>query len=181
MTNEKQIAVAPVQRGSFLKKLSGIHQKMSSCAQGVGVVGMVLMMVITFVDVVGSKVFLAPVFGSVDMVMIVQVVAMVFAASMTAIKGMHIRVDFFLLLMPARMRRVVESFDYLISFLFFVVLTWRFFLHAYSFQSGGEVSATARIPLFPFTYGVAVACIPIFLGYFLKFSQMIFKEKGSAE
>lgn len=181
MGNKKQIANAPVQKDSFFMRLSNLHQKMSSWAQTIGIVGLVLMMVITFVDVIGSKIFLAPIFGSVDMIMIVQVVAMAFAASMTAIRGMHLRVDFFLLVMPASMRRVVEAFDFLISFLFFVVLSWRFFLHAYSFQTGGEVSPTARIPLFPFTYAVAIACIPVFLGYFLELTKMIFKEKGSAE
>jgi hypothetical protein len=47
----------------------------------------------------------------------------------------------------------------------------------YSFQTTGEYSATAYIPLYPFAYGVAFASIPVFLAILLEFIKSLKGEE----
>jgi len=145
----------------------------------IGISAFLLMMVITCVDVVGAKLFRTPVFGSIDVVMLAQLVAISFAASITLIMGRHVKVEFFVLLLPRRLQVIIDRIVHFLGFAFFVLIVWRLFIYGYSLQTGGEESATAYIPLFPFVYGAAVACIPvclIFLHHFIDSTIKVAKK-----
>jgi len=86
---------------------------------------MLLMMVITCIDVVGAKVFRWRLLGAIDIVMLSQIVAISFAASMSLILGRHIRVEFFFNLMPRRAQPVINSFVLLLGLGLFIVIIWR--------------------------------------------------------
>jgi TRAP-type C4-dicarboxylate transport system permease small subunit len=132
-------------------------------------------MVITCVDVVGAKLFQIPLFGSIDMVMLAQLLAISFAGAITLSKGRHIQVEFFALLLPKRAQIMMDCFVHLLGFVLFLLIVWRLFLFGYSFQEGGEETATAYIPLYPFVYCAAVACIPVFLIFMHHFFDSIIK------
>ena len=159
----------------FIEKFRKFNQKISAWMEWVGVFALVFIMGTTCVDVVGAKLFHTPVFGAIDMIMIVQLVGISFAAAMVLILGSHIGVDFFLLLFPRCLRVILECIVDLLGFVLFMVVVWRLFVYGHSLQIGGEVSATARIPLYPFAYGAGVACIPICLVYMQRFIQLVMK------
>ena len=147
----------------MLDKFERFNRRLSSWCQWLGVAAMLLMMVITCIDVVGGKVFLSPLLGAIDIVMLSQIVAIAFAASMALIAGRHIQVEFFFDLLPRRVQAVVDSFILLLGLGLFVVIVWRLGALGYSFQTSGEYSATAYIPLYPFAYVIALASIPVCL------------------
>jgi TRAP-type C4-dicarboxylate transport system permease small subunit len=147
----------------FVEKFDAFNQRLSGWFEWVGLVGLLVMMVITCADVFGAKLFRQPVYGALDIVMLAQLVAISFATAYSLILGRHVSVEFFMLMLP---KRVEAAVDIVISFLgltFFVLIVWRLAAYGYSLQSGGEVSATIRIPLHPFAYGVALASIPVCL------------------
>ena len=148
-----------------LKKFGTFNRKISLAIEWVGVVGLLSVMVITTVDVISAKVFLKPVFGALDIVMQAQLIAISFAAAATLITGRHVAVEFFVALLPKPLRRGVDVFVNLIGLALFVVLVWRLTGYAYALQIENEVTPTARIPLYPFAYGAAFACIPVSLAY----------------
>jgi TRAP-type C4-dicarboxylate transport system permease small subunit len=131
----------------------------------VGLVGFLVMMLITTVDVIGAKAFLHPVFGALDIVMQVQLIAISFAAAATLIAGRHVAVEFFIPLLPKPLQKVVDVFVNLLGFALFLILVWRLTEYSYSLQIQNELTPTARIPLYPFAYGVAFACIPVCFVY----------------
>ncbi len=141
----------------------------------VGIFAYLLIMVITCVDVVGAKLFRMPVFGALDMVMLAQLLAISFAASITLIKGRHIQVEFFALLLPKRTQVMIDCIVHLLGFALFFLIVWRLFVFGYSFQTGGEETATAYIPLHPFVYGAAVAIIPMCLVFLCRFIDSIIR------
>ena len=149
----------------MLEKFGRFNKSISSWIEWIGFGALVLMMALTCVDVVGAKVFRAPVFGSLDIMMLAQLIAMSFAVSMALILGRHVQVEFFILLMPKRLRKVIELVVNFLGLFLFVVIVWRLFVFGYDFQIGNEESATARIPLYPFVYAAALACIPVCLVY----------------
>lgn len=157
----------------MLDKLEKFNRRLSDWFQWIGLLGLLLMMVITCIDVVGSKVFRSPLLGSIDMVVLAQIVAISFAASMALILGRHIEVEFFVKMLPRRVGAVISSFVLLLGLGLFMVIVWRLSVLGHSFQTTGEYSATVHIPYYPFAYGIALACIPVCLVFLVKFLKSI--------
>ncbi|MFQ5484593.1 MAG: TRAP transporter small permease [Desulfobacterales bacterium] len=135
----------------------------------IGLIGLLLMMFLICIDVIGAKLFLKPVFGAIDIVMLAQSVAISFSVPVALMLGRHVRVEFFVATLPARLQAAVEGIISLLGMILFGLIIWRLSILGYSFQTGGEGSATARIPLYPFAYGIAFASIPVSLVFLQKF------------
>lgn len=159
----------------LLQKFEGFNNKTSKTVEWVGLIGLLFMMFITTVDVIGAKLFLRPVFGALDTVMLAQLVAMSCAAAMTLMIDRHVAVEFFVFLLPKRLQTVVEVFVNLLGLGLFILLTWRLTDYAYMLQVETEVTPTARIPLYPFTYAAAIACIPVCLIYLSKLIESLLR------
>ena len=159
----------------MLDKFERFNRRLSDWFEWIGLAGMLLMMVITCVDVVGAKVFKMPVLGSIDIVMLCQIVAISFACSMTLIVGRHIKVEFFFLFLPRLVQRVISSIIHLIGLGLFIVIIWQLYELGRSFQSSGEYSMTIYIPYYPFAYGIAFASIPVCLILLVEFLKSLKK------
>jgi TRAP-type C4-dicarboxylate transport system permease small subunit len=149
-----------------LNKFENFNRRVSTWCEWLAVVAMLLMMVITCIDVVGAKLFLAPLLGAIDIVQLSQIIAISFAAGMTLILGRHIQVEFFFQLLPRRVQAVTDSCVNLLGLGLFILIVWRLVELGHSYQTTGEYTATAYIPLYPFAYAVAIACIPVCLVLF---------------
>ena len=157
----------------MLGKFDRFNRRLSGWCEWLGLAGLLLMMVITCIDVVGAKVFKSPLLGALDIVVLSQIVAISFAASMALILGRHIRVEIFFNLLPRRAQAVINSIVLLLGLGLFIVIIWRLCVLGYSFQTSGEYSATAYIPLYPFAYGIALASIPVCLVLLLEFLKSL--------
>jgi TRAP-type C4-dicarboxylate transport system permease small subunit len=159
----------------MLRKLEEFNRSLSGWFEWIGLAGLLVLMFITCIDVIGAKLFLKPVFGGIDIVMLSQLVAISFAAAFSLLLGKHVTVEFFVPRLPRRAQAVADSIAFLLGLIFFVLIVWRLCVHGYSFQTGGEVSATARIPLAPFAYGIAIACVPVCVVFFLGFVNSLIR------
>ncbi len=157
----------------MLDRFEKFNFRLSLWLEWVGLVAIFLMILITCVDVIGAKVFLRPVFGAIDIVMLAQLVAIAFAAGATLLIGKHVQVEFFVMIFPKRWQAVVDAIIQLLGCALFVLIVCRLVLYGYSLQITGEVSSTARIPLHFFAYGVALASVPVCLILFLNFLKSI--------
>jgi len=133
------------------------------------------MMFITCIDVVGAKVFLKPVFGAIDIVVLAQIVAISFAAAFSLLLGRHVQVEFFVPRLPRRAQAVTDSIVFLLGLILFILIIWRLCVYGYSLHTGGEVSATARIPMAPFAYGIALASVPVCVVFLLNFINSLIR------
>lgn len=161
----------------MLDTLERFNHRLSDWFEWIGLVGLLLMMAITCIDVVGAKVFLWRLLGALDIVMLSQIVAISFAASMTLILGRHIQVEFFYNLLPPRAQAVIDSAVPLLGLGLFIVIIWRLFVLGLSYQNTGEYTATAYIPVYPFAYAIAIACIPVCLLLLLEFFKSLTKRE----
>lgn len=141
----------------------------------IGLTALFVIVFITCIDVIGSKLFRMPVFGAIDIVMLSQLVAISFAAASALILGSHIQVEFFVLILPRRVQAVIESIILLFGLALFIMIIWRLSVFGYSLQTGEETSDAARIPLYPFAYSIALASIPVCLVLLLQFFNAIVK------
>ena len=160
----------------MLHKFERFNLRLSGWFEWIALAAMLLIMVITCLDVIGSKIFKTPIFGALDIVMLAQIVVISFAAGITLIAGRHIKVESFFYYLPQRSHAVFNSIVPLIGFILFVIIIWRLCLLGYSFQASGEYSMTAYIPYYPFAYGMALACVPVCLALLLEFLKSLTKS-----
>jgi TRAP-type C4-dicarboxylate transport system permease small subunit len=156
-----------------LDRFKKLNTHVSSVFEGVGVVAFLLMMVITTVDVVGAKAFLTPLPGSLDTVMLAQLVAMSFAVAITLISGRHVAVEFFTPLLPKPMQKLAEVLVNALGLGLFILMLWHIGDYANQLMLDGETTPTIRVPLYPFAWGAALACIPVSLVYLHKLIQSL--------
>jgi len=165
----------------FIEMFGKFNERLSHWAAALAIFATVLIVVVSVIDVIGSKVFGIPLFGSIDIIQIAQWLAMTCAASITLYKKMHIRVDFVVDMLPKRLQAIVDGIVYVLCFCFFVVIVWNLFKHGYSFQAGGEQSSTARIPLHPFVYLGALGCMLVALAYLQQFMNLVWPKRGAGQ
>jgi TRAP-type C4-dicarboxylate transport system permease small subunit len=161
----------------MLEKLEKFNRMISDWGEWIGFGAIFLMVALTCVDVLGTKLFRLPVFGSLDVMMLAQLIAVSFAASMALIQGRHVQVEFFTRLLPKRIQALIDCLIQLLCLGLFVLVVWRLFVHGYHLQTGGEETATARIPMSPFAYASALAIIPLCLVLLQKFFSSMMRVR----
>ena len=158
-------------------KFEKLNRRLSEWLEWIGVAALLLMMVITCIDVVGAKIFRWRILGAIDIVQLSQIVAISFAASMAQRLGRHIQVEFVYKLLPGRGQAVLDGVVPLLGLGLFIVVVWRLYELGRLFQSTGEYTATAYIPLYPFAYALGFACIPMCLVLLLEFLKSLTKRE----
>jgi len=164
----------------MLNKFEKFNRQFSGWFQWIGVIGLLVMMFITCIDVLLSKLFTSPIQGAIDIVQFSLVIAIAFALAMTLILGRHIQVDIFISSLSKRTQAVIDGIASLFGFAFFVIVVWQLYGLGHSFQTAGEASMSQlRIPLFPFPYAIALGSLPVCLIFLQKFiSSLIRVVKG---
>ena len=161
----------------MFNKFEKFNRRLSNWCEWLGLAALLVMMTVTCIDVVGSKIFRLPLLGSIDMVQLSQIVAISFAAGMAQILGRHVQVEFLYNLLPRRAQAVIDSIWPLLSLGLFIVVIWRLWVLGNSFKTTGEYTATAYIPLYPFAYALALACIPVCLVLLMEFLKSLMKRE----
>jgi len=151
----------------WLNRLDKFTTSFSRSLEWVGVIGLLLMFLVNFIDVVGAKLFVWPLPGSVEIISFSQIMAIAPAIAFTLILGRHIRVEFIIDRFPKRIRAAISSISSFFSLVLFVLILWQSYLYGESLQKAGEIGSTSHLPFYPFAYLIALCSIPICL-VFLK-------------
>ena len=162
----------------MLSKLEKLNHRVSGWLEWIGMAALLVIMVVTLVDVVGAKLFTWHVPGSIDIVMVSQAVAIAFAAAMLLILDRHVHVTFLTDRLPKRAQAVIEVIIHILELGLFILFVWRLFVFGQYMQAGGEGTATIRIPLYPFGYGMAAAFVPVCLVIILRFINSLARAVG---
>jgi len=109
----------------FLNHLDNFTRSFSRSLEWVGVIGILLMFLVNFIDVVGAKLFVWPLPGSVEIISFSQIVAIAPAIAFTLILGRHIRVEFIIDRFPNRIRAAISSISSFLSFILFALILWQ--------------------------------------------------------
>lgn len=161
----------------MLGKFEKFNRRLSGWCEWIGLAALLVMMLVTCIDVVGSKVFRSPLLGAIDFVQLSQIVAISFACGMTMILGRHIQVEFFYNLFPRRAQALIDSVWSALSLGLFIMVIWRLGVLGHSFQTTGEYTATAYIRLYPYAYAAALASIPVCLVLLMEFLKSLTKRE----
>jgi TRAP-type C4-dicarboxylate transport system permease small subunit len=160
----------------MLSKFESFVRKISNWFANIGAAMLLLICLITFLDIVGSKFFALPFPGSVELTGFLQTMLIPFAAAITLLYGQHIKVEIFTDRLPEHVKAIIDSVISLLLCLFILVLIWQTVVFAIAIQTSGEYSNTLRLPLSPVIYIMAFALISLCLAFLLGFLQL-FKGK----
>lgn len=160
---DKALSGAVRPAGPFLEGLERFNRSLAAAAEAVALAALVFMVALTCVDVAGTKLLLRPVPGSLDMMMMAQLVGVTFAAAPTLVAGRHVTVDFLVALLPERARAALALAVDAALLALFVIIVWRLCAEGAELQASREVTPTAAIPLAPFAYAAGLGTIPVCL------------------
>jgi TRAP-type C4-dicarboxylate transport system permease small subunit len=159
----------------MISKLERSLQLLSRWLNRIGMSGLFIMTMVTIVDVLGSKAFTRPLFGSDEILGASQVIAISSAFAFTQIVHGHTQVDFFSSMMGRAMKAFISVFVPFVSLLLFIVLSWNLYAYAESLRLAGEVTSSARIPLYPIVYYMAfcftITCLVLFTEFLKAISE----------
>jgi TRAP-type C4-dicarboxylate transport system permease small subunit len=159
----------PAQSKSLIERLEralAIFSKWSTIIAGVA---LMLMLVISIVDVLGNKIFNHPLRGTAEYISFLAVITIAFAMAYALIEKAHVQIDVFTDKLPVRLKASIELFIMLASLGLFVLLGWSSIKYGIELYKSNTLSMTQRIPIYPFAYGVAFACVPACFYLILEF------------
>ncbi len=148
---------------SIIERYTKSTSRLSSWFELIAIFAFLTMMIATLVDVVGSKAFHWPLPAGLEFVFFAQLIAIAAALAYSELDGRQVRIGLFVDLFPRQVRCFVRAFAHLLGLGLFVILAWKTFQYAFSLKAVNEVTATARIPIFPFALILAICFVPVCL------------------
>ena len=120
-----------------------------------GVIGVLVMLSITVIDVIGAKVFLQPLRGATEIIGFAQIVAISGAIAIGLFLRRHIAIEFFLERLPVNAQRGINILVSLLGLFLFAVLCRYSYSYGLSLKKAGEISSSAHIPFYPFAFVIS--------------------------
>jgi len=94
--------------------------------------------------------------GAYETVGFLGAIVIAFALGYTQKRKDHIVVDILTEKFPKRVNRVLDGINYLITTIFFAIVSWQIFVWGMKISKSGEVSETLKIVFHPIIYCVAL-------------------------
>ena len=127
----------------------------------IGAACLVGMTFLTCADVVG-RLFLHPIFGSVEIVAFMATLSVAMALPYThKIKG-HVGVEILVRLFSERIEAVIDICTGILSLVLFAIVTWRMGTYAHTMYKAGEVSMNLEFPEYVIIY-ITSFCLFVFI------------------
>jgi TRAP-type C4-dicarboxylate transport system permease small subunit len=70
---------------------------------------------------------------------------------------------------PKHLQELLNSIVALFGMGLSILIIWQSLLYGRTLQAGAEISPTAKFPIYPFAYGIAVSFFPMFLAFLSQF------------
>lgn len=155
--------------------LDRLVHALSRAIMGVAAVALMLMMIQTVVDVIGRNVFSKPIEGSLEVVSVYHMVAVVFLPlALVERRHEHISVDLIVNALPAILRRMFIVLSYIVCAIFAGVLAYQTGIDAIeSYKIGEILMSSVYITVWP-----AKFMLPI--GFGLMFLQFLLHAASAA-
>ncbi|MGM0383260.1 MAG: TRAP transporter small permease [Thermodesulfobacteriota bacterium] len=143
-------------------------------------ISLIIMILLTCSNIFLRLVWI-PVKGTFELMGFLGAITTAFALGYTQIKRGHIAIDIVVSSFSKRNQGILNSINYLISALFFVIVSWQIAKYATTLLKSGEITETLRIIYYPFTYGVALGCVALSLVFFVDFLKTVLPKKEDSE
>jgi TRAP-type transport system small permease protein len=144
---------------TWFARCDRLTTRVSEWFERVGLVAIAAMGLTTLIDVIGSKVLNRPLPGSTEIIGIIQIAAIAGGLAFSKIAGSQIRVDLLPDLLPELGKAILDLFGSLLGLGFMVVASWMSWKHGLSLLDSGTKTFLLGVPLFPFSFWIALGCL----------------------
>jgi TRAP-type C4-dicarboxylate transport system permease small subunit len=107
----------------------------------------------------------------------VQIVAIAGTLAFAQIDKQHIRMEFFVDKASRKMKALMTGIVSILGLALFVLLCWHSYKFGMKLLGTGDITTSARMPLYPFAFWIALSCIPMCFVLLVEFIQSV-KEMG---
>jgi len=122
----------------------------------VGSVAVLALMSLATINVCLRFFFNAPYRGTYELVGFLGAIVIAFALGYTQKRKDHIVVDILTEKFPKHVNRILDAINYLVTTLFFALVSWQVWVWGRKISASGEVSETLKIVFHPFIYTVSL-------------------------
>jgi len=140
-----------------MKRLKAIVSKLDISFSVIAGAVLAGMMLLTLFDVTMRQ-FKKPLIGGVELISFAGAVVIGFALPYSTLKKSHIYVDLLVGKLSQRPQAILKMLTKIVTILLFLFIGYNFILYGLDLIKTGEVSAGFRLPYYPITFGLAVAC-----------------------
>jgi TRAP-type C4-dicarboxylate transport system permease small subunit len=141
-----------------LRRFPAVVTKSSQVMLVMAGVILLLMMAITFLDVI-LRFFGRPIVGVFELVSFFGAGVIGFSMSSTSLHKCHVNVDFLVNRFPKERQNVVNMITRIFVLALFAVLSWYFFAMGRDFYLTHTVSGGLKYPYYPVAYGLGVSSV----------------------
>jgi len=145
----------------IIKKCQEMIRKLiDDICKGTAFVGMWLMVILALVILSGivARVIGYPLEGTFETSELVLCVSVFLPMAYTWMAKRHVRVDFFLIRFPAKIKTTMEIPISLLGTFLFSLLTWRNLVAGFFKFKMGDITETISIPIFPIYFAITLGC-----------------------
>jgi len=103
------------------------------------------MVILTCLDVIG-RLFKYPIFGSVELVSFMGVIAIACSLPFTHMEEGHIGVELVVRKFSRKIRNIVKLCTEILSLILFTLVTWKMFEYGVNVRNSGELSMNLQLP-----------------------------------
>jgi TRAP-type C4-dicarboxylate transport system permease small subunit len=159
-----------------VNRLEKFNYRLGIWFERIAIIAVLVMILGTLVDVIGAKLFNWPLPPGTEAIYLPQVIAIAGALAISKIDGRHVRIELIDRL-PQPALGIIHSLVALLGIALFVLLTWASFNYAQALRINHEVTATSKIPFYPFALWMALCCIPLILILIQEFISSLLEIK----
>lgn len=148
--------------------MTGLIRRLEAATRGIEVVAGILMAAITLLVVasaIGRYLFAWPIPDAFDLSRLLLGAAILWGLASVGYRGSHIKVDLLAEALPARIRRWIDAFAWLVLLGFTLLLAWKLGERVLNAAASNESTMDLRLPFWPFMAlawaGVAVSVLAI--------------------
>lgn len=153
-------------------KLASIIRVLTRILKTISGVSLLGIMLLTCVDVF-LGLFGYPVLGAEELVCLWAAMLLAFALPVAHVEKANVGVDLLYVKLPAKAKRVLDVFNETISFVLFMLISWRCYLYAISLFRSGEVSMVLELPSYILVFGISFSLLMLALTILLGLVTMI--------
>lgn len=133
--------------------------KIAHAVNGMGVVIIFLLMLLTVTDVVLRKMFNKGILGTLEISEFMMATIVYFSLAEGELKGRNVSIDLLVNRLSLKSRAIIEAIVRFLGFVLYCFITFAVFGYAALMKASGEVSLDLWLPKYPFIYIVAAVLI----------------------
>ncbi|MBN2059197.1 MAG: TRAP transporter small permease [Deltaproteobacteria bacterium] len=138
--------------------LNKILEPVSRYLNYCGAFFLLILMALVIVHIAGRYFLNRPVEGAVELIELLMIFIVFLGFGYVAVRKMNVAIDFFVQMLPEKIKNAIEVVTCLLSIVIVTLITWQALVHLKVLFSSGQATGVIQIPHYPFM-------ILLFVGY----------------